>query len=258
MSRVGGRTKKDSATMPQHAFDQGRFFLKDLIRLQVDFSNTDQSRKQAAPPLQKPCDPDIPRIALPDGKSCLERLCVVSLGEAIARRKSVRSYSTKALSMEELSMLLWATQGVRKVTGDNSAFRTVPSAGARHAFETYLVVSRVDSLEPGLYRYLPFDNQLLRLSGEADLEQRAALACYGQDFVGRAAVTFFWTTIPARSEWRYGHVCQNLYLAAGGIGAGVCAVAAYNQEACDTLLEVDGTEEFTIYAAAVGKCRDKA
>lgn len=255
--------------MEQNTFEEGRFFLKDLIRLQMDFSRTPQSRGEAPPPLQKPCGADVFRVSLPDGRRCLERLCSVSVGEAIACRESVRDYAPQPLSLEELSALLWASQGVRERINDKCAFRSVPSAGARHPFETYIVVSLVASLEPGLYRYLPFDNQLARLSCEADLGMRAAEACFSQDFIGRGAAMFFWTTIPARSEWRYGeaahkvialdagHVCQNLYLAAGGIGAGVCAVAAYNQEACDALLGVDGIEEFTLYAAAVGKCRNK-
>jgi SagB-type dehydrogenase family enzyme len=78
-------------------------------------------------------------------------------------------------------------------------------------------------------------------------------------------VTFFWTAIPARMEWRYdlaahkvmaldaGHVGQNLYLAVQSLGAGTCAIAAYDQEACDRLLGVDGDDEFTLYIAPVGK-----
>ena len=83
--------------------------------------------------------------------------------------------------------------------------------------------------------------------------------------MGNAAVVFAWTTIPARAEWRYGHVahkmiamdsghvCQNLYLACGAIRAGTCAVDAYNQEKMDALLGVDGQEEFVVYVAPVGK-----
>ena len=90
-------------------------------------------------------------------------------------------------------------------------------------------------------------------------------ACFGQRFVGQGAVTFFWSVIPSRMEWRYGpaahrvlpmdvgHVCQNLYLSAEAIGAGACAVAAYDQESLDALLHLDGEEEFVIYLAPVGK-----
>ena len=92
-------------------------------------------------------------------------------------------------------------------------------------------------------------------------------ASFGQDYPAQSAVTFVWAAVPYRMEWRYGlaaakvialdagHVCQNLYLACEAIGAGTCAVAAYDQGAVDRLLRVDGKEEFAIYLAAVGKRR---
>jgi SagB-type dehydrogenase family enzyme len=97
------------------------------------------------------------------------------------------------------------------------------------------------------------------------METQLARACLGQIFVARSAVTFVWTTIPYRMEWRYslaahrvilidaGHVCQNLYLACEAIRAGTCAVAAYDQEQLDRLINVDGADEFSVYLAPVGK-----
>jgi hypothetical protein len=55
--------------MPKKHFDANRFFLKDNIRQQIDFSHTDQSRNLPAPPMQKPCPADVPRIDLPSGKA---------------------------------------------------------------------------------------------------------------------------------------------------------------------------------------------
>ena len=87
----------------------------------------------------------------------------------------------------------------------------------------------------------------------------------GQIFVGQAAVAFIWSVIPYRTEWRYagvshkavaidsGHLCQNLYLACEGIGAGTCAIGAYDQAKMDALIGVDGEDEFVIYMAPVGK-----
>ena len=251
--------------MSSRRFEKNRFFLKDTIRQQIDFSQTDQNRFVAAPPLMKPCPEDAIRIDLPDGSETLRRLGGMPTGEAIARRESVRHFSEAAMAIDELTFLLWATQGVREVLSPECALRTVPSAGARHAFETYLAVTRIESLEPGLYRYLPFDHQLAKLKVDSEIGIKAAVACLGQLFVATAAVTFFWTVIPARMEWRYdlaahkvialdaGHVCQNLYLASENIGAGTCAIAAYDQDKCDRLLDVDGDEEFTIYIAPVGK-----
>jgi SagB-type dehydrogenase family enzyme len=164
-----------------------------------------------------------------------------------------------------LSFLLWASQGVRQRVDRGTALRTVPSAGARHALETYLCVFRVTGLEPAFYRYLPLEHQLLFEFTEDAAARKISEATLGQSFVGRAAVAFIWTAIPYRMEWRYGlaahktlaidagHVCQNLYLACEAIGAGTCAVAAYQQELMDRLLRVDGTDEFTIYLAPVGK-----
>ena len=246
-------------------FERNRFFLKDTIRQRIDFSRTAQNRRVPAPPVQKPTPPGITRFHLPDGAAALARLGHMPIGEAITRRESVRDYTTVPLTIEELSALLWATQGVRKVLSPSTALRAVPSAGARHAFETYLTVNRIEGLSSGLYRYLPFDGQLAQLAVDEQIGQKAAVACLGQAFVAAAAATFFWTVIPARMEWRYdlaahkviaidaGHVCQNLYLACTCIGAGSCAIAAYDQDACDRLLGIDGDEEFTVYISSVGK-----
>ena len=252
--------------MTDQRYGANRFLLKDTIRQQIDFSQTEQSRGLPPPPRQQPCPADLPRIALPDGRQTLSRLATMPLGEAILRRESVRRYAQPPLSLEELSLLLFATQGVRQVLGPAVALRTVPSAGARHSFETYLTISRVKSLEPGLYRYLPFDNQLAQLRLDPQIHLLARQAGLNQPCLSAAAVCFFWTTVAPRMEWRYdlaahkvialdaGHVGQNLYLAAQAIGAGTCAIAAYDQEACDQLLGVDGDEEFTVYLASLGKC----
>lgn len=134
-------------------FEAERSFLKDHARQQVDFAQTPQNRHVAPPPLQKPCPPEVRRIKIPDGAEAMARLGCMTVGEAIRRRESVRDYTASPLTLKELSALLWATQGVREVISNTCALRTVPSAGARHSFETYLAVMRVESLEPGLYRY---------------------------------------------------------------------------------------------------------
>lgn len=251
--------------MGKQRFEAGRFFLKDTIRQQIDFSQTGQAMHKPAPALQQECDPALTRIALSDGQDALNRLATMPVSAAIASRESVRNYSEASLTLEELSALLWAVQGVRRVAGPTTALRTVPSAGARHSFETYLAIDRVETLEPGIYRYLPFEHELVLMRSDADVGSKAGEACLKQACVGKAAVNFFWTTVPARSEWRYdlaahkviaidaGHVGQNLYLAAEAMGLGVCAIAAYYQDKCDLLLGVDGEEEFTVYIAAVGR-----
>ncbi|MEK7353653.1 MAG: nitroreductase family protein, partial [Chloroflexota bacterium] len=86
----------------------------------------------------------------------------VSVFDAIARRRSHRNYTGQPLSQTELSFLLWATQGVRDVLADGKyTLRSVPSAGARHPFETYILAQQVTGLDPALYRYLPVEHKLL-------------------------------------------------------------------------------------------------
>ena len=248
-------------------FAKSREFLKDAVRFNIDFAQTAQSLKLPAPPLQKPCRQGAVTVKLPDGAAALAKTCNMSLAEAISRRVSVRAYAAESISLEELSAMLYATQGVRKTISPSTATRVVPSAGSRHAFETYVIVNMVEGLKKGVYRFLPFDNQLELIALDEYASERAAKACLDQNFIASAAFTLFWTVIPERMEWRYdlaahkvlaidaGHVCQNLYLTATAIGAGTCAIAAYNQNDCDQLLGVDGAEEFTIYVAPVGRCR---
>jgi SagB-type dehydrogenase family enzyme len=241
----------------------GRYFLTDRIRDEVDWWNTPQSQSEKPPPVQKPAAVEAVLIQLPSRAEWQVPVC--DLLEAMARRESRRRFQPTPLSLDELAFLLWSTQGVRTRLHAAAVLRTVPSAGCRHPFETYLAVLRVTGLSPGIYRYLPLEHALV-LEQESDhLKQRLTAAVRGQGFAASAAVTFIWSALPARTEWRYseasykvialdaGHVCQNLYLACEAIGAGTCAIAAYSQELCDELIGADGNEEFTVYLAPVGK-----
>lgn len=248
---------------PSITTESGRFFLSDRIREEVNFWVTPQSQGAPPPELQKPVPPGSTLIPLPDRASWSIAPC--DLVHAIAHRESRRRFSQTPLALDELAFLLWASQGVRKELHPAAVLRTVPSAGCRHPFETYLAVQRVTGLVPGIYRYLPLQHALVRVGEPDDLPARLSAACHGQGFVGQSAVTFIWTVIPARTEWRYaeasykviaidaGHVCQNLYLACEAIGAGTCAVAAYRQALVDELVGADGEEEFGMYLAPVGK-----
>jgi len=214
--------------------------------------------------VEKPFSPEAVRVSLVQPNQWTE-VGPIDLQAAIGNRRSRREFSRTALSIGELSFLLWATQGITARLDEATALRTVPSAGARHALETYLCVFNVSGLDPAFYRYLPLEHQLVLEFHEADAGRKLTRAALGQSFVARSAVTFIWTTIPYRMEWRYGlaahkaialdagHVCQNLYLACEAIGAGTCAVAAYHQELMDQLLRIDGNDEFVIYLAPVGK-----
>jgi SagB-type dehydrogenase family enzyme len=248
---------------PAITTESGRYFLTDRIREEVNFWTTPQSEGVRPPPVQKPAAAGNRILPLPSREAWSIPPC--DLLSAIATRESHRRFTTAPISLNELALLLWATQGVRTELHEAAVLRTVPSAGCRHPFETYLAVLRVEGLDSGIYRYLPLDHSLEQLPTVAHLPARLTAATRGQRFSGEAAVTFIWTVIPARTEWRYaeasykvialdaGHVCQNLYLACEAIGAGTCAIAAYDQALVDELVGVVADSEFTIYVAPVGK-----
>jgi SagB-type dehydrogenase family enzyme len=238
----------------------GRAFLKANWNA-IEGVTSDQDAGVPVPVMEKPCPAGAATVDLVPA----DRLTVgkLSVREAIAGRRSRRAFSSDRMSLEEISYLLWATQGIAKLTPKWS-LRTSPSGGARHPFETHLAVFRVDGVEPGLWRYQPIEHRLCRLGRSAEGMAAELDAALFEQLFG-CAVAFLWTAVPYRTEWRYhavshkvilldaGHLCQNLYLAAESIGCGTCGLGAYDQQALDRFLGVDGVNEMAVYAAPVGR-----
>jgi SagB-type dehydrogenase family enzyme len=224
---------------------------------------SEQRRGLPQPPLELPYTGDGPLIDLPRPENL--PFGNIDLIQAINARRTRRVYRPEPLSLAELSFLLWCTQGVRERTDRPATLRPVPSAGARHAFETILLANRVDGLPVGLYRFLAGEHCLARLPAPEDITARLTVACREQDQVSTSAVTFIWVAVLARMRWRYsergyrflhldaGHVCQNLYLAAEAVNCGVCAIGGFDDEALNRELGLDGEEQFAIYLGTVGK-----
>lgn len=244
-------------------FKENRNFMKSSFQL-LEGIQTDQQLGLPQPPLQKPVPPDAKIIPLPKANPAVVKQS--DIYSCLKRRRSVRKYHKEALTMDELSFLLWATQGVQRVFGNQfSTFRPVPSGGARHPFETYLLVNQVEGLETGVYRYLALSHELLLLFTTANLTEHLRRISSRQPFAAESAVVFVWSCLPYRGEWRYhtaahkcmlidaGHLCQNLYLASTAIGCGTCALGEYDQQVLDCFLGLDGEDEYAVYMAPVGK-----
>jgi SagB-type dehydrogenase family enzyme len=237
-----------------------RRFMKSIFG--KDQYESDQSKKLPQPPLSHPAKGATVIPLTKDFAGVVKEADYLALLHA---RKSVRVYKQEPITLEQLAFLLWSTQGVTGIRGSNyAALRPVPSAGARHPFETYLAVFQVEGFEKGIYHYLPMEHALEFVGAVDNLEDEVSVSLCGQGWAAKGAVTFFYTAVAYRSEWRYsiashrvmlmdvGHVMQNLYLSAHAIGCGTCAIAAFEQEVADRLLQVDGEEEFVVYAAPVG------
>lgn len=238
---------------------------KDFMRLTryAYLEPSAQSQGAPMPPLELPYAPTAQKVALPAPAQL--QVPALDVRTVIEQRRSLRSYSAQPLGLNELSFLLWASQGVQRITERPVTLRNVPSAGARHAIETFVLANRVTGLASGLYRFAALEHALLPVDLSPQVAGQTAHACHDQTMVVRAAVTFVWVAVAERMRWRYGersyrylhldagHICQNLYLAAEVVGAGACAIAAFDDDLLNQVVGADGEELFAIYAAAVGK-----
>jgi SagB-type dehydrogenase family enzyme len=185
----------------------------------------------------------------------------MSLEKALSGRRSVRSYSGRSLSLQEVSQLLWAAQGKT----DRRGLRTAPSAGALYPLEVYLAVAEVSGLSAGVYRYLPEEHVLSRVSDGHRSEdlRRAAL---NQQAIAEAAVVVVMAAVYERTMGKYGdrgiryaaievgHAAQNLLLQAEALGLGAVPIGAFNDRSVGDI--VGGrSEERPLYLIPVGAVR---
>jgi len=241
----------------------GREFMEQTRFQNMDPS--DQMMGEEAPPLQWPATPGNKIIHLPepdDGTAAS-----VSFREVMERRRSIRRYLSAPITLKDLAWFLWASQGVQEIFPGSATLRTVPSAGARHSMETFLLINNVEGLSPGLARYCALEHQLEIVREDIDASHEVTTACLGQEMVLSSAVTFLWAVDIERMTWRYGqrgyryifidagHACQNLYLAVSSAGCGCCAVAAFDDNRLNQILKLDGKKAFAVYAATVGRIK---
>lgn len=247
-------------------YKENRDFLKANFDI-LDNIKTDRQKGLPFPAFQKEYNNKEKLINLPAVNKDI--LINSNIFECIEGRRSVRKYSEDYISLEHLSYLLWATQGIQQLNNKTTTLRTVPSGGSSHTFETYLIISRVVGLQNGIYRYLPLEHKLLFYYDIDNMQYKIDEATPKQPFVpnfaSKSNVVFAWSSIPYRAEYKFdvtahkkilidvGHLCQNLYLAAESIDCGVCAIGIYDQNLIDEMLGLNGEDEFVIYMAALGK-----
>lgn len=247
---------------------EGRMFMHNMHGDETDEEWTsDQIKKLPQPPLVKERTSD-EIIALPkDFSDVLEQHDFLTL---LKTRKSNRVYTDGKMTVDQLSFLLWAVQGVKSIRGKSYAtLRTVPSGGARHPFETYLIVRNIDGLKQGLYHYLPMEHSVEYLKYVEDIEEVMNKAVCEQTWVKKANVLFVFTCVPYRAEWRYsydahrtalidlGHIGENLYLSAASLNLGTCGIAAFDDFFINECLGIDGNEEFVCYTQPVGTVKEE-
>ncbi len=182
----------------------------------------------------------------------------MSLEEALAHRRSVREFASGALTLDEVSRLVWAAQGTTPPTG-----RTAPSAGATYPLEVYLVAGDVKDLSAGVYHYLPGQHRLEPLSA-GDIRRPLADAAVDQAWIGRAAMVVVIAAVYERTAARYGrraeryvhmeagHAAENLLLQATALGLGATPVGAFNDAEVAGVLRLPSGEA-PLYLIPVGR-----
>ncbi|WP_297497997.1 SagB/ThcOx family dehydrogenase [Thermococcus sp.] len=181
----------------------------------------------------------------------------MSVEEAIAKRRSIRSYRDEHITLDQLSQLLWAAQGI---TDWRRKYRSAPSAGPTYPFEVYVVVGKVEGLSPGIYGYDPFRHVLIELK-KGDFRGELQRASLNQEWVGDAPVDIVLVAFYERTTRVYGergiryvhmeagHIGENIYLEATSLGLGTVAVGAFDDE---RVVEILGTSGSPLYIFPVG------
>ncbi|GAI07211.1 unnamed protein product, partial [marine sediment metagenome] len=183
----------------------------------------------------------------------------VSIEEALLKRRSIRTYTGEALTLQEVSQLLWAAQGTTSLRG----FRTAPSAAALYPLETYIVVGDVENLSEGVYRYETRGHKLVRVL-EGDYRPQLTRASLGQYFVEGGAAYIVFTAVYERTTLRagdegikyvhmeVGHAAQNVYLQAVSLGLGTVVIGGFSGSRAQEILKLPENET-PLYFMPVGR-----
>lgn len=181
-----------------------------------------------------------PVIELPQPRSA----GAVTVEQALQSRRSTRTFSPDPLSLEEVSQLLWAAQGIKF-----GVFRTAPSAGALYPLEVYVVVGNVEELAAGVYHYDPATHSLREVL-QGDVRRSLSRAALGQKWAGRGAIALVIAAVYERTTKKYGergiryvhmeagHASQNVYLQAQALGLGTVLVGAFRDNKVKKVLQL--------------------
>jgi SagB-type dehydrogenase family enzyme len=173
----------------------------------------------------------------------------ISVEEALLERRSIRNYKNEALTLAEISQLLWAAQGITHPGG----YRTAPSAGALYPLEVYVVAVNVEGLQAGIYKYRPQGHELKKVA-EGDVRAELCAAALDQECIEDGAAVLVFAAVYERTTGKYGergvryvhmevgHAAQNVYLQAVSQGLGTVVVGAFDDGGVEKLLQMQDDE----------------
>jgi SagB-type dehydrogenase family enzyme len=172
-----------------------------------------------------------------------------SVETALHKRRSIREYLEKPVTLAEVSQLLWAAQGITTEHG----YRTAPSAGALYPLEVYLVAGHVTDLPAGVYKYRPRTHKLVNIA-KGDHRSELASASLWQNSVKDGAIVLVLAAIYERTTIKYrrrgiqyvhmevGHAAQNVYLQAVSLELGTVFIGAFDDDSVKDMLKMPDSE----------------
>ena len=222
-----------------------------------------------APSLRKEIDEATSPICLPAPTAGLPNLFT----DVLNRRRSVRNYSSRSLTLEELSTLLYHAARVVSVAKDSAlgdtALRPFPTAGARSELELYLVSQDITGLAAGAYYYDPFHHQLIKLRSRDDHQEEilmAANSMTGGQLNRNPAAALLISAVFDRTVWKYGDLgpsliyrdagclIQTIYLVATALQMAPCALGG--ELDCNRWLKLDPKKESQVGCVLLGPATD--
>jgi SagB-type dehydrogenase family enzyme len=185
----------------------------------------------------------------------------MSVEEAIHDRRSIRTYSSAPLTLEDISQLMWAAQGI---TDSSRNYRTTPSGSHTFGLETYILIGNNNNLEKGLYHYNPFNHTLEQLTKD-DVRLKLSEASDSQEWVEKAPIDIIITGNYQKLVDKYhdeelsarfinneaGHAGQNIYLESIARNLGTVAIGSFDDKKIHDILPIPSIEK-TIYVYPVG------
>jgi len=176
----------------------------------------------------------------------------ISVEKALFERRSIRSFSNESLTLDEISQLLWASQGVT----DDKGHRTSPSAMATYPLEFYLLAGNVTGLPAGVYHYNPTGHNLSVISLGNKIPEMFNSSMGGREDWRKSSPTIFIVTgvfermnkSPGEDMSRFvyieaGTASENLLLEVVSLGLGATYTAGFDENKTREFLALDSGEE---------------
>ena len=211
-------------------------------------------------------------IALPPYKNVR-----APLSSVVRSRRSVRRYSGKAVSLQQLSTLLFHSAGVSGQLHVENAQETVAlgksnhlelraaiSGGALYPVSLFVLALNVEQLPAGAYRYLPRHHGLKPVGSSGPLPPLKTLAQFGEIEVEKASLMLGYVYNLFENARKYGEaglgfafieagaIAAQAHLLCTALGLGSCDVGSFVKSKFERLFGADGVTRHMIHLTVIG------